>query len=64
MIMDVDDAISLALVVTVGSSKLIEFFIPFADLQHATTHTHSKNGKEKNRIIGNSRMCFPRDNIA
>ena len=58
-----DKAISLALVVTVGSSKLIEFFIPFADLQHAT-HTRSKNGKEKNRIIGNSRMCFPRDNIA
>jgi hypothetical protein len=46
MNMEVDKAISLALVVTVGSSKLIEFFIPFADLQHAT-HTHSKNGKER-----------------
>jgi hypothetical protein len=34
--------------VTVGSSKLIEFFIPFADLQHVT-HTHTQE-TEKKRI--------------
>lgn len=47
MIMDVDDAISLALVVTVGSSKLIEFFIPLQIFNMLHTHTQKT---EKKRI--------------